>query len=210
MLPILPVGNLQGVVLQADSYAPIPGATARLVAAVRVPSSTDGLEISADFDHGLLVQSGNNAATLAKSVEATEADLLALGADAPAEVATRLTSKFDTAGFGPRDLSTDDALGGKIFWASTAEVRFPFPLVPETLGISGAVFADAGTLYDVGDIGSANPAVIVDESIIRSSVGFSILWASPIGPLRADFAQVLTAADYDKEEFFRFGASTKF
>ena len=57
---------------------------------------------------------------------------------------------FDRAGFGPRDLSTGDALGGATFWATTAEVRFPLPFVPDDLGICGAVFADAGSLWDAG------------------------------------------------------------
>ena len=38
---------------------------------------------------------------------------------------------FDRAAIGPRDLITGDALGGKTFWAATAEVRFPLPFVPD-------------------------------------------------------------------------------
>ena len=63
---------------------------------------------------------------------------------------------FDRAGYGPRDLSTGDALGGAMYWATTAEVRFPIPFVPDDLGISGAVFADAGSLWNAG--GSAKNA----------------------------------------------------
>ncbi len=118
---------------------------------------------------------------------------------------------FDRAGYGPRDLGTDDALGGKTYWATTAEVRFPLPLVPDDLGMSGAVFADAGSLFGVSnrvkDIGGITYA---DDSSIRSSVGASILWNSPVGPLRLDFAKTLTKEDYDDEQFFRFGAQTKF
>ena len=109
---------------------------------------------------------------------------------------------FDTAGIGPRDQG--DAVGGNIFYAGTVEVRFPIPLVPEELGFGGAVFADAGNLFD----SDFNPEF--DQDIIRSSVGASLLWDSPVGPLRADFAWVITKADFDKEELFRFGASTKF
>jgi outer membrane protein insertion porin family len=36
------------------------------------------------------------------------------------------------------------------------------------------------------------------------------MWNSPIGPLRMDFAEVLTKEKYDQEQFFRFGAQTKF
>ncbi len=57
---------------------------------------------------------------------------------------------FDRAGYGPRDLNTGDALGGAAYWATTAEIRFPIPFVPDDLGISGAVFADAGSLWDAG------------------------------------------------------------
>lgn len=116
---------------------------------------------------------------------------------------------FDSAGIGPRDAVTGDALGGKIFYAGTVEVRFPIPFVPEELGFSGAVFADAGSLYD-SDSGGIPDVNLQDDDILRSSVGASLLWNSPVGPLRADFAYVLDKADFDEEEFFRFGTSTKF
>jgi outer membrane protein insertion porin family len=126
---------------------------------------------------------------------------------------------FDRAGFGPRDLSTNDALGGQTYWATTAEVRFPIPFVPDDLGIGGAVFADAGSLFSAG--GQAESALagctvaggeacLADASSIRSSVGASLMWASPVGPIRMDFAKVLSKESYDDEQFFRFGAATKF
>lgn len=119
---------------------------------------------------------------------------------------------FDRAGFGPRDTSTGDAIGGQTYWAATAELRFPIPLIPEELGISGAVFADAGSLFNASDrakkiVAAAN---LADDASVRSSVGGSILWNSPVGPLRVDFAHALTKESYDDEQFFRFGASTKF
>ena len=46
--------------------------------------------------------------------------------------------------------NTNDALGGTTYWATTAEIRFPIPFVPDDLGISGAVFADAGSLFGAG------------------------------------------------------------
>ncbi len=120
---------------------------------------------------------------------------------------------FDTSGIGPRDLTpgTDnDALGGKIFAASTLELRFPLPKVPERFGLSAATFFDAATLYDTGDLGPTPPAVIGDSSKIRTSVGFSLIWQSPLGPLRADIAQALTSESYDEEKIFHFGAAARF
>lgn len=132
---------------------------------------------------------------------------------------------FDRAGYGPRDLNTGDALGGSMYWATTAEVRFPIPFIPDDLGISGAVFADAGSLwgtstsgfpsgcgssYQNSSTGVWNAVCTADSSAIRSSVGASIMWASPVGPIRMDFAKVLSKQSYDDEQFFRFGAATKF
>jgi outer membrane protein insertion porin family len=127
---------------------------------------------------------------------------------------------FDRAGYGPRDLNTGDALGGATYWATTAEIRFPIPFVPDDLGISGAVFADAGSLFNAGqgakDLaascipGDPTTVCLADDATIRSSVGASLMWASPVGPIRMDFAKVLTKESYDDEQFFRFGAATKF
>lgn len=117
---------------------------------------------------------------------------------------------FDRAGIGPRDLTTGDSLGGTTFAAATAELRFPLPFVPESLGVSAAVFTDAATLFDTGDLGNLNVTNVGDEASIRSSAGFSLIWQSPVGPLRADIAGVLSSESFDEEQVFRFGGSTQF
>jgi len=81
------------------------------------------------------------------------------------------------------------------------------------------VFADAGSLWNAGGraqevlanctLGSGE-ACLADGSGIRSSVGASLMWQSPVGPIRMDFAKVLSKQSYDDEQFFRFGAATKF
>ncbi|HEX7076056.1 MAG TPA: BamA/TamA family outer membrane protein [Hyphomicrobiaceae bacterium] len=45
---------------------------------------------------------------------------------------------------------------------------------------------------------------------MRSSVGIGLLWNTPLGPLRLDYAYALTKEDYDETQSIRFGASTKF
>jgi outer membrane protein insertion porin family len=133
---------------------------------------------------------------------------------------------FMRAGIGPRDACKDpvtgerihpcskDSLGGKVYWATTAELRFPFPFIPDNLGMQGAVFVDAGSLFDPSDFAlnavAREGSFIFDGSQVRLSSGFSIIWQSPLGPLRADIAQALLKADFDKTEIFRFGASTNF
>jgi outer membrane protein insertion porin family len=133
---------------------------------------------------------------------------------------------FERAGYGPRDACEDpltakrvkdcsrDPLGGQLFWAATAEARFPIPFVPDNLGIQGAVFVDAGSLWDPSGLAESAVAdegsFINDGPDVRLSSGVSLIWQSPLGPLRADLAQALLKTSYDRTELFRFGASTAF
>ncbi|WP_269214031.1 outer membrane protein assembly factor BamA [Brucella pseudogrignonensis] len=96
-------------------------------------------------------------------------------------------------------------LGGNTYFSATAELQFPLPAVPESLGMRGAFFADAATLYG-NDTSSAQG----EDMQLRSSAGVSLMWASPFGPLRFDYAVPITKADSDKVQNFNFGMSTKF
>jgi outer membrane protein insertion porin family len=51
---------------------------------------------------------------------------------------------------------------------------------------------------------------IRESNKVRVSAGTSLLWDSPLGPLRADFGWAIVKEAYDREQLFRFGASTKF
>ncbi len=62
----------------------------------------------------------------------------------------------------------------------------------------------------LGPATSNGQVCLADSSAIRSSVGASLMWASPVGPIRMDLAKVLTKESYDDEQIFRFGAATKF
>ncbi len=122
---------------------------------------------------------------------------------------------FANSGYGPRDKSNGLALGGEFYYGATAEVRFPLPFVPEDLGLGGAFFADAGSLWKTNDgtisaINAVDPANLVDNNVLRSSVGASLTWNSPLGPLRADYAYVLSKDVNDETQAFKFGAATRF
>lgn len=121
---------------------------------------------------------------------------------------------FETAGIGPRDLSTTDALGGNFYVIGTLELTVPNYL-PEEYGIRTSLFADVGTLgvlddrYTVTSTG-VRDANIVDDLELRASAGLSIHWRSPMGPIRFDLSKILSREDYDKTETFRFSTSTQF
>jgi outer membrane protein insertion porin family len=131
---------------------------------------------------------------------------------------SRAIRGFETYGFGPRDPATGDALGGQYYWNGTAEVTFPFPFLPDSLGIRGAFFADAGQLWGLDSVSraailAANPtltATQLDDNTLRASVGASLIWASPFGPLRFDYAFPISTAPWDRTREFNFGVSTNF
>jgi len=160
-----------------------------------------------------------------------------------------LVRGFATSGIGPRDISTLDtrsnAVGGTTYFGGSLEVQFPIFGMPRELGLRGAVFADAGTLFgykgpntfDVNQntiIEGFSPTgsctispfvtqeciVVRDSKDIRSSVGASILWSSPLGPIRFDYAFALTKDEGqlvngvkiggDRTQAFRFSGGTRF
>jgi outer membrane protein insertion porin family len=80
--------------------------------------------------------------------------------------------------------------------------------------MQGAIFIDAGSLFNPGGLAELAVAdegsYILDAADVRLSTGVSLIWQSPLGPLRADLAQALLKAEFDRTELFRFGASTNF
>ncbi|MAM93496.1 outer membrane protein assembly factor BamA [Parvibaculum sp.] len=117
---------------------------------------------------------------------------------------------FARGGIGPRDLTStnSDAVGATAYIFGTAELSFPNGL-PDALGIKTSVFADGGYI-GLSDYDNTLYPGIVDDFAPRASVGLSLYWQSPFGPIRLDFAQVLLDEPYDEKEAFRFSAGTSF
>ena len=47
---------------------------------------------------------------------------------------------------------------------------------------------------------------VAGSSLIRSSLGAGLIWDSPFGPIRADYAIPVSKASYDVTQRFRFSA----
>jgi outer membrane protein insertion porin family len=142
--------------------------------------------------------------------------------------ASSLVRGFATQGFGARDLNLNlgfnDSLGGTTYWAASAEIQFPLWFLPKEIGVKSALFVDVGSLFGYdgttnvpGGIpascapGSAGTNVcLFDANTVRASAGVSFIWASPFGPLRFDLAYPILKDQYDRTQFFRFGAGTRF
>ena len=159
-----------------------------------------------------------------------------------------LVRGFAPGGIGPRDISNPlnlkgNSLGGANYIGASLEAQFPIWGVPRELGLKGAVFADAGTLWgykgptnfttinDIVNYGpnaldafGCIPAVVTpplygpgsclsvggDTKKIRASVGGSLLWNSPMGPIRFDLAKAVSKSKYDQTQFFRFSGGGSF
>lgn len=112
---------------------------------------------------------------------------------------------FKTAGVGPRDEFTKDALGGQIYYVGTAQMTFPLGL-PEEFGILGNLFTDAGAVTKSVEKGFG----VLSSSSPRVAVGVGVAWESPFGPIRLDFAKAVVKEDFDETEAFRFDVGTRF
>ncbi|WP_305987410.1 outer membrane protein assembly factor BamA [Roseibium sp. MMSF_3544] len=126
-----------------------------------------------------------------------------------------LVRGFENQGIGPRDAATEDAIGGRFYFAATAETRFPFPIIPKEFGLGAAVFADAGSLWDadsdlVNLVENNGGSIDSNEFSVRASVGAGIRWQSPFGPIRADVAYPIVKDDSDKTQIFRLSGGTRF
>ena len=146
-----------------------------------------------------------------------------------------LVRGFAPGGIGPRDFSagidpkTSGGLGGTTYVGASLEFQFPIFGLPREIGLKGAVFADAGTLFNYNGRTNFTPGGgaciaqnvapaftqgtclnVRDSHVIRSSVGASILWASPLGPIRFDYAFALSKDKLDVKQAFRFSGGTSF
>jgi outer membrane protein insertion porin family len=133
---------------------------------------------------------------------------------------------------------TQDAIGGTQYWGASLEFQMPFWFLPKEIGLKGAVYADAGWLGDykgptdwalTGEVntpgcirptnnGFNSPAFAGTclglqydpQNVVRSSVGVGLIWQSPFGPLRFDYAIPLTKGPHDVVQQFKFGGGTSF
>ena len=144
-----------------------------------------------------------------------------------------LVRGFQPAGFGPRDttpFTAGDPLGGTMYWGASIEMQYPFYFLPKDSGFRGAVFVDSGaewgykgeTQYPAtgeinGPITTTAGTFVCscgmtygDTAMPRVSVGASLIWDSPFGPLRFDLAYPILKQSYDRTQWFQFGGGTRF
>ncbi len=110
---------------------------------------------------------------------------------------------FQQNTLGPRDtLYTNIATGGAKKVNFNAEFLMPFPGAGNDRSLRLYSFFDAGNVYGENES--------MDMSLLRSSVGVGLSWASPMGPLRLAFANPVRQFTGDRIQRLQFQIGTSF
>lgn len=112
---------------------------------------------------------------------------------------------FAPAGIGPRDRSTEDALGGEFMYTGTVQVTFPLGL-PDDFDLNGRLFTDVGSLSQL----EPNDGTTQDTGSLRVGSGVGVSWISPFGPIGLDVSQAVVKESFDDTETVRFNFGTQF
>jgi len=118
------------------------------------------------------------------------------------QVGPSLVRGFQYKQVGPR-MGTGEMLGSTLYAGLSAELEFPIPMIPESYGLKGAIWADAAWVGPAAGGGGALAATATStDQPFKSSVGASIIWDGPFGPIRGDAGYVITKATDDRTQIF--------
>jgi outer membrane protein insertion porin family len=109
---------------------------------------------------------------------------------------------YKAGSLGPMDTTTEERLGGDRRLVANAEFLFPMPGGGLDKSFRLGAFVDAGWVWGVGEK--------MNVSDMRYSVGLSLAWTSPLGPLKFSLAQPLNQKDSDKVQRLQFQMGTVF
>ncbi len=105
---------------------------------------------------------------------------------------------FRTSTIGPKDANGDPIGGSKKLVLST-ELLFPFPGLQNDKSVRVGAFIDTGMIGETYQFGE-----------LRAAAGMSVLWVSPLGPLKLSAALPFKKDDNDRTEKFQFTFGQQF
>jgi len=108
---------------------------------------------------------------------------------------------YEGGTLGPK-FSDGDPAGGDFRTLGSLELIFPPPFWPDSPNTRLSLFYDFGTVFEDVDA--------FDTNELRTSLGISYNWRSPIGPLSFSYAEPLNAGPGDDTQRFQFTIGTLF
>lgn len=111
---------------------------------------------------------------------------------------------------GPREISSDDPVGGNLKLVGSLELFAPPPVggqFEKTLRLGA--FLDVGNVW-ITDDSDLLTTTGFDLGDLRYSTGLSVTWLSPVGALSVSLAYPLNEKDGDETQVFQFGFGQTF
>jgi outer membrane protein insertion porin family len=109
---------------------------------------------------------------------------------------------FEASSLGPRDPTTNEALGGDKRLIGNAELLFPVPGMGQDNSVRLSAFLDAGNVWGYDNKFSLGS--------MRYSGGIGLAWNSPMGPLKFSFANPFNKKADDKLQRLQFQMGSVF
>ena len=112
---------------------------------------------------------------------------------------------FAYSGIGPRDTGSNTAVGGNTVMNGTFELVSSAG-ISQDLNMRWTIFSDFGSVWDTD---FPNGVTGANDSAIRTSLGFGLLWDTVVGPLSFYWANPVSKESHDKTKTFQITIGTR-
>lgn len=118
---------------------------------------------------------------------------------------------YEGSSLGPRDVKTNDYLGGSKRIVGNVQLYLPFPGATRDRTLRWFVFGDVGQVSTTGGAPCARGSNNAEDPCgWKYSAGIGLSWQSPMGPLQLSYGRALNAKEGDEKQAFQFQIGTAF
>lgn len=109
---------------------------------------------------------------------------------------------YDANSIGPKDVITNDSIGGKVQIVGNMDLILPNPFTEKSGSTRVSLFLDAGGVFKDADS--------IDNDGFRYTTGVAFIWITPVGAMRFNFAKALNKKEGDSTRSFQFSLGSPF
>ena len=111
---------------------------------------------------------------------------------------------YDGNSVGPHDNDDpyDDPIGGKVKIVGNLDLILPNPFAEQSESTRLSLFLDAGSVF--------KDASSIDSDEFRYTTGIALIWITPVGAMRFNFAKALNEKEGDSTKSFQFSLGSPF